>query len=265
MAKKAFCVGINDYPYAGFDLHGCVNDATAWAELLINHFDFPSSDVKIVTDSDATKKSIIKGLKNLLKGAKSGDVLVFTNSSHGSYISDKSGDEYKYDEVLCPYDVKDNVIVDDEFRELFTNLPQSVKLTVIADCCYSGTITRNIPALTPDDRRMRFLNPALRGDPVLRNPWVAKPKRIEKYPESAMKEILISGCTDREYSYDARFGGVYHGAMTYFALQKIRESNYKITYAKLIKHVNHMLDQAGYPQHPQLEGNPLIKEQQIFT
>ena len=28
MAKKAFCVGINDYPYDGSDLNGCVNDAT---------------------------------------------------------------------------------------------------------------------------------------------------------------------------------------------------------------------------------------------
>ena len=27
MAKRAFCVGINDYPYDGSDLNGCVNDA----------------------------------------------------------------------------------------------------------------------------------------------------------------------------------------------------------------------------------------------
>ena len=35
MAKRAFCVGINDYPYDGSDLNGCVNDANAWADLLI--------------------------------------------------------------------------------------------------------------------------------------------------------------------------------------------------------------------------------------
>ncbi len=31
MTKKAVCVGINDYPYDGNDLNGCVNDAKAWA------------------------------------------------------------------------------------------------------------------------------------------------------------------------------------------------------------------------------------------
>ena len=29
MTKKALCVGINDYPYEGSDLNGCVNDAKA--------------------------------------------------------------------------------------------------------------------------------------------------------------------------------------------------------------------------------------------
>ena len=29
MAKKALCVGINDYPYDGSDLNRCVNDANA--------------------------------------------------------------------------------------------------------------------------------------------------------------------------------------------------------------------------------------------
>ena len=42
MAKKALCVGINDYPYDGSDLNGCINDATGWAELLMGHYDFPA-------------------------------------------------------------------------------------------------------------------------------------------------------------------------------------------------------------------------------
>jgi hypothetical protein len=45
-----------------------------------------------------------------------------------------------------------------------------VRLTVISDSCFSGTVTRTtvsevLPGLlkTPDDRRVRFLKPALRG------------------------------------------------------------------------------------------------------
>jgi hypothetical protein len=271
MAKKAFCVGINDYPYDGSDLNGCVNDARAWAALLTDHFDFPSSDVRLVTDAEATKRALVEGIKHLLAGARAGDVLVFTNSSHGSYVADTSGDEPTYDEVLCPYDVADNVLADDELRELFAELPARVALTMISDSCHSGTVTRaavseNLPGLrVPDDRRVRFLNPALRGSRVLANPWKARPKRQDKYPESKMKEVLLSGCTDKEYSYDALLGGIYHGAMTYFALQAIRDARYQITYAQLLARLGYLLDEAGYPQHPQLEGSNRNKKRPLFA
>ena len=38
--KRALCVGINDYPYDGSDLNGCVPDATEWGKLLVDHFGF---------------------------------------------------------------------------------------------------------------------------------------------------------------------------------------------------------------------------------
>jgi hypothetical protein len=271
MTKKALCVGINDYPYDGSDLNGCVNDAQAWADLLVSHYDFAAVDVKLITDAEATKANIMSGLKELLAGATAGDVVVFTNSSHGTYQADTSGDEEKYDEALCPYDCADNLLVDDELRDLFSGLPQGIHLTVISDSCFSGTVTRAavgeiIPGLkTPDDRRVRFLSPALRGQPVLENPWKAKPKVREKYPETQMKEVLLSGCTDKEYSYDALIDGVYHGAMTYYALKAIGEANYKITYQQLYTRILYLLDDAGYPQHPQLEGRKANKKRQIFS
>ncbi len=271
MSKKALCVGINDYPYDGSDLNGCVNDAHAWADLLISHYDFPQNGVSLLIDAQATKAAILAGLKTLLGGANAGDVLVFTNSSHGTYVADTNGDEPQYDEALCPYDCADNLLVDDELRELFRTLPDGVHLTVISDSCFSGTVTRAglseiIPGLkTPDDRRVRFLNPALRGDPIIANPWKAKTKRKGKYPESGMKETLFSGCTDKEYSYDALIDGKYHGAMTYFAVQAIQAADYKITLQQLYTRVNFLLDDAGYPQHPQLEGSTVNKTQLIFS
>jgi metacaspase-1 len=267
--RKALCVGINDYPYAGNDLNGCVNDAKAWAEMLTKNFNFASGDVKILLDSQATKKNTLDALKDLLTGAKAGDHLVFTNSSHGSYIADTSGDEEKYDEIVCPHDIDANEIVDDDFRQLFQNLPKSANLTVILDNCFSGTATRAavsdiLPGLrTPDDRRVRFLSPALRGLPVLANPWTAKPKSQMKYPQSKMNEVLLSGCTDKEYSYDAYFSGIYHGAMTFYALQAIRSANFQLTYAQLQQRIKNLIE--DYPQHPQLEGKSANKKRQIFA
>lgn len=269
MSKKALCVGINDYPYDGSDLNGCVNDANAWAKLLTDHFDFPTSDVNLITDSQATKTKIIGALKGLLAGARSGDVLVFSNSSHGSYVAEQGGDEEGYDEILCPYDVADNHIKDDELRELFAALADGVRLTVILDNCFSGTATRAavadlIPGMeTPDDRRVRFLSPALRGMPVLENPWSAKPKKGLLHPESKMKEVLLTGCTDREYSYDAFINGFYHGAMTYYAIQAIKQANYRLTWSQLHTRLRTMI--RDYPQHPQLEGRNENKKRYLFV
>lgn len=267
--RRALCVGINDYPYDGSDLNGCVNDAKAWAKCLSDNFGFAASDIKMLLDSQATKKNMINALKELLAGAQAGDILVFTNSSHGSYYTEVGGDEDEYDEILCPYDISDNHIVDDELREFFNNLPEGVNMTVILDNCFSGTATRAavneiIPGMrTPDDRRIRFLNPALRGLKILNDPLSAKPKKTEKFGQSKMREVLLSGCTDNEYSYDALINGKYHGAMSYYALQAIEEAKNIITYAQLHQRLRNLIRR--YPQHPQLEGQTANKKRQIFS
>lgn len=262
MAKKAFCVGINDYPYgADNDLKGCVNDANAWGALLKKHYDF--TDVKTLLDAQATKSNMLAGLKNLLSGAKSGDVLVFTNASHGTYLADTDQDEAKYDEALCPYDTDTNLIVDDELRNLFANLPKGVSLTVISDSCHSGSVTR--AALSPT-RRVRFLNPNLRGGEVLDAQELrAASKKKEKFPESGMNEILLSGCKSNQYSADALIGSTFHGAMTYYAIQAITDANYQLTYAELHEALLPLLEEEAYDQVPQLEGKAANKQKQIFT
>jgi hypothetical protein len=270
MARKALCVGINDYPGDGSDLNGCVNDAKAWAGLLVDHYDFATTDVKMLLDDAATKAAIMTALEALVTDAQRGDLLVFTNSSHGTYVADGDGDEAEYDEALCPYDTDERLIVDDELRELFANLPAGVDLTVISDSCHSGTVTRaavaeNLPIRTPDDRRVRFLHPSLIGRRGLSNPWRARNRSKEAHPESRMREVLLSGCKPSEYSYDALIGGKYHGAMTYFALQALREADYDLTWRQLHSRLGFLLDEASYPQHPQLEGKSANKRRRVFA
>lgn len=265
MNKKALCVGINDYPYGDEnDLKGCVNDAHDWSQLLKTHFGF--TDVKVLLDAQATKSNILAGLKGLLDGAKAGDVLVFTNASHGTYVADKDGDEPKYDEAICPYDVDKNLIIDDELRVLFANLPKGVSLTVISDSCHSGSVTRAVVEGTPDQRRHRFLSPALRGEKVLSAAELkAAGKKKEKFPEEGMNEVLLSGCKSNQYSSDASINGKFHGAMSYYAIKAITEANYKLTYEELRTALVPALEDEGYDQAPQLEGKAAHKQKQIFT
>jgi hypothetical protein len=268
MTKKALCVGINNYPGTQQDLNGCVNDARAWADLLVAHYDFPRSDVELLLDDQATKANILAGIKNLLAGAQAGDVLVFTNSSHGTYVVDADSDEPdRYDEALVPYDFRQNLILDDELRGLFADLPAGVRLTVISDSCHSGSVTRLVaPAMMPPPRP-RLLRPREFGMPDLPDDRLARLRSSHRkgYPQKRMKEILLSGCKSTEYSYDAQIGGAYHGAMTYYAVEAIQEAGYRITYAELARRVNEKLTAEGYRQTPQLEGKTRNKQRQIFV
>jgi hypothetical protein len=262
MTKKALCVGINDYPFGeANDLRGCVNDANDWSNLLRNHFDF--TDVKQLLDSDATKANMLAGIKDLLAAASDGDVLVFTNASHGTYLADKDGDEPKFDEAICPHDTDSNLLVDDELRELFLNIPKGVRLTVISDSCHSGSVTR---VAVNEFRRNRQLNPALLGNPALTpdEMRIAR-KATEKFPESGMKEILLSGCKSNQTSADAYIANDYHGAMSYYAIKAITDAGYKLTYAELHDALLPLLEDENYDQVPQLEGKDENKQRQIFT
>ena len=265
MAKKALCVGINDYPQQGMDLKGCVNDAHQWANLLTAHYDFSNPDVKVVLDRSATHAAILDGLEWLLAKSKKGDVLVFTNSSHGTYLADTDRDEPTYDEAMCPYDTADHPLVDDELRLLFTDLASGVRLTVLADSCHSGTVTRALPTETPDQRRVRFLNPKAIGRDEVPDIRSWRPRRREKYPMSKMKEVLLSGCKSSQYSYDAIIDGNPHGAFTYHAIREIERARYKLTYEQLHERVVAALSDSNYDQEPQLEGAAANLGRQIFT
>jgi metacaspase-1 len=77
--------------------------------------------------------------------------------------------------------------------------------------------------------------------------------------------VLLSGCRDDEVSWDAKIEGTYNGAMSYHALKAIRDAGSTITYAELAERLQTMLDDAGYDQHPQLEGPDEGKQRQVFA
>src|SRR4029079_13761847 len=140
------------------------------------------------------------------------------------------------------------------------------RLSVISDSCHSGSLTREVPMDTPDRRRTRYVDPIDLGrrgiDDVRRT---ARPKRDTAYPEASMNELLLSGCRADQYSYDARFGRTFHGAMTQQALAIIAAPGHRITYAQLHRQLVPALRDANYDQEPQLEGRAAFKRRQLFT
>jgi hypothetical protein len=244
--KRAVCIGINDYPGIFNDLKGCVNDAMDWSALLQSL----GFETRLMLDSQATRTNIKAALQNLVEVTSAGDVAVFTYSGHGTQVPETGSDEGDtYDEAICAYDGN---IVDDELRLLLEGLHPQATLVVISDSCFSGSVTR----LAPEPAIPRFIPPAVStAGMVARRPFLL--------PEADMPEILITGCTDSEYSYDAEFDGRPNGAMTALALRVIQQ-NPAATYQEFHAGLRALLPSREYPQSPQLEGSAENKDRRLF-
>lgn len=253
-------VGIN-YPGTSAQLTGCVNDARTWEAYL-----GPMTEQQTtLLDADATRKNILKLLGEYIGLLKSGDTLYFTFSGHGSWQPDANGDEPDdRDEVLCPVDYTRGMIVDDELDVLFSQRRRGSRIIFVSDSCHSGTVFRMAGDPMADDggggwRRARFLPPS---------EWMPRTKRkaAEEFavraaisprgrtnaPKSGL--IVLSGCKDTEYSYDAYIDGHACGAFTYNVTRAWDDlvgtvgHTYRDLWAALLKR----LPSYEYPQTPRL-------------
>jgi hypothetical protein len=267
MAKKALLIGINQYQIPGADLRGCVNDVKNLKAALMKYYGFAEKDIKIVTDLDATKKRMQTDIGKLLSGAKRGDVLLLHYSGHGSNVPDKNGDEADHrDEILCPTDLDwKDPLLDDWLRAAFDTLPAGVNLTVIMDCCHSGTITR---AIQPPDAPIteRYLpspwdlvavESGRRLSGVVRGQRAALKKSAKRNKDVVLvdiPEVLISGCRSTQTSADAYIKGSFNGALTYYLVAALNEKKGQLTYRELHARTLELLKKGKYSQVPQLEG-----------
>lgn len=112
-------------------------------------YGFSDSDVLLRNTAETTsREGILKSFDELVESTGSGDIVYVQYSGHGDQIPDRDGDETDgYDETLVPANVSasgDNQVTDDEVGRFIDRLmaksPASV--TIIFDCCHSGTIAR---------------------------------------------------------------------------------------------------------------------------
>ena len=89
-------------------------------------------------------------------------------------------------------------------------------------------------------------------------------RRRMLYPESDMREALLTGCNALEYSYDAYINGRYNGAMTAKSIALIRDDP-TMTYKTFHDKLRELLPTTRYPQSPQLEGSKENKNRALFT
>lgn len=273
MFKRALIVGIN-YPGSHYPLRGCVNDAITVDGLLREVFGF--EDITTLTDEEASTANILAALEALVAGSGPGDVLHFHYSGHGSQMNDNADNDHEpdgLDEIICPNDLdwKTKVIRDDDLKRIFDKVPNGVNLTVVLDCCNSGGGMDHANQYQPlgageqreldlDDGNGRYLPPPP-GVITESAPTFFKTRALTR--DINKTSLLISGCQSYQTSADAKIGGVWQGACTYFFNEIVRE-NPEITYKELVDELNDRLAFANFSQRPELNGPASIFDRKFL-
>jgi hypothetical protein len=263
MAKRALCVGINDYAGDITDLNGCENDANDWeAELKKRGY-----EVTKLLNAQATRAGMVKAISDLIQSGKDGDTLVFTYSGHGSWLPDKNGDEGDgRDEMLCPQDLaSEQYVLDDDLNDIFGQKVAGARLLFISDSCHSGSVAKlaPLPAGAEKAPRARLVGPLefvkdeRMRELIRRIAQTPRAATTQKYPA-----LLLSGCKDVEVSYDAYFNSRANGALTRAALDALKTN--PASPRAWWNEIRKALPSAQYPQSPQLYGSEAAKKGPLF-
>lgn len=275
-SKFAVLIGINKYtPELNADLNGCVNDVEAMYDILLNTYEFPADNIRVLTDFRATGDNIYDRIDWLLGHKVPGDELVLHYSGHGSQVRDRNGDELEdgMDEILCPSDLDwDNPFTDDTLYELFMEKGEDVNLTFICDACHSATMAREL--IKPPEDKNQLTETALEPNSKFIKPPVdirlrslTKDKlEVRKMGKAISKQnhVLLSGCRDDQTSADAYIDGRWQGALTSSLISAIKTNplrDWTTIHADIIS----ILNKNGYSQKPQLSGiDNLVRGRRIF-
>lgn len=275
MTKKALVVGIDKYFNPDWNLQGCSLDAAIMSGILQDHYDFPRDNIRLVLDKRATKENILKRLDWLVKDATPGDVLVFFYAGHGSQVRDRNGDELedRMDEILCPSDLNwDDPLTDDILDQHFSRVPEGANLTIIFDCCHSGTGTRSlyVPVSPegeiqgePEYKKVRYIKPPI--DIEYRSRGVRLGTR--RVGEAAVQQnhLLLAACTSFQEAQEKRFQGETRGAFSYYLEKTLKRANWDLTYRQAHEGALIRLRDDGFVQIPQIEGPEGWMEKKLFS
>ncbi len=273
-ARHALLIGINRYPQIpGADLQGCVSDLELMRSLLIDRFGFPADSTRGLRNEEATQQGIRDALAELASGVGEGDVVVLFYAGHGSRLADPRQMD-RMIESIVPYDsgrgeLPNLDIIDEEIDRWVQGVNQKTPfVTLIFDCCHSGSVTRDPFGEATREAPADLRSPAemFGGGPV---PEVFAATRVVRADPAEKKgtagwlsgrrrAVVIAACQADEYANELKtFTGekvVKYGALTYFLGQALLRAQSGATWRDVFEQTTPVLTAKYGRQHPLLEG-----------
>ncbi len=261
--QKAVVIGIDKYDPEGrggrwVNLDGCANDALSVKQVLESRYGFRDENIKVLLNSEASRDNILDGFNNLLASCESGDIAVIYYAGHGSQVKNSMSEEKDLkDETMVPADsylgAKD--IRDKELAAVFNKFAdKGVILTILYDCCHSGSIGRGSPSANPP--KMRHIEEDLSYD--------AKDPSLPAPPEKR-GVLIISASQDFEFaSEQIDDKGTPHGAFTIALLQSLTTLPVNSSASDIFSSLRAIMKYNGKKQEPVLAATEDRKSLTLF-
>lgn len=264
--KRALLIGIDQYisndsqGYKIPNLEGCKNDALAIKSLITNRYRFTDKNITELYDHNATRIEILNALEQILKISKENDVVLIYYAGHGSQVVNSlSKEEDKLDESIVPADACYDSIADISDKTLAGKINQfidkKVTLTMILDCCHSGSMGRGFLLDLPKIRFRSIRNQDIKdsSDPV--------------FPEKRVNSryLLISAAQENEPAQE--FYGednLPHGVFTAALIKSINQQSVEATVMDIFKSISALIKSNGKRQEPVLAGSIERQNQPLF-
>ncbi|KIM78109.1 hypothetical protein PILCRDRAFT_603746 [Piloderma croceum F 1598] len=257
----ALIIGINNYASVR-KLSGAAPDAQAIKEYLENDLKVPSGQIRILLDKEATRSAIIQGFYELQNDPdiKMDDPILIFYAGHGSELDAplewETGAAGSKIQTLVPqdYDKTDgqevHAIPDRTLGALIDGIAQKKgdNITVIFDCCHSGSGTRD-----DDDNETRTVKLAS-NMPVNLDQKVWSDSGASRATEIApgfartglRSHVLLAACSSTETAKETGGRGVFTKAL----LTLLRRHGVeKLRYSDVLQRMD-----AIPSQNPQCEG-----------
>ena len=207
-----------NYTGTSNELRGCIND---WKNMLIldDFLKIPQENRISLVGSNFKRDMAVQAVDHFATIMEPGDVLIGSNSSHGTFLDDFDGDEADgKDEALVTDDCE--LILDDYIYAGLSKFKEGTLVFAWLDNCHAGTL----------DRSFKIKNWHLTA------------------PGIKCNAALLLGCAEDSYSADAFIAGKYQGALTACSLKAMKDHDYKLTYGELLEETNRILRQNGFQQ-----------------
>ena len=190
----ALIVGIDRYIYHDKiefkNLHGCVNDANAFRDILLKS-GVDSKNIKLLTNTDATKANIINSLKEIESKISKGDRFYYYHSGHGTKPKDILPSEYSGG-FIVPSDFNNSfesvIYTTKDLKPHFEAIDKKVSYALLVfDTCYSGQNFRGL---------LDFKNTQVKSLP----PFKINQNLLKKYRYYPYKRTFALTATDATHT-----------------------------------------------------------------